>query len=67
VVQFAWATTALETIGRPSMSYAQLEKLLDPEQVSQLEVVRRHLLANPTLLDKVAPSPNQETEESSDG
>jgi hypothetical protein len=38
--------------GSTSMSYAQLEALLDPAQVAQLETVRRHLLIDPTVLDK---------------
>lgn len=35
------------------MSYQQLTALLNPVQFKQMEVVRAHLLQDPTTLDKV--------------
>lgn len=38
------------------MAYQNLAALLNPEQFAQLEVVRKHLLEDPALLDKATPT-----------
>lgn len=48
------------------MAFAQLVGLLNPEQFAQLEVVKKHLLADPALLDREPVTPTV-VEEVSDG
>lgn len=48
------------------MSYEQLSELLSPSQRAQLEIVRQHLLQDPTALDRGASEDGKDgTEEGS--
>lgn len=42
------------------MSYSQLVGLLEPGQFSQLQIVRQHLLQDPTALDHRPPTSEEE-------